>query len=86
MVSRVGALETAPQLSTSVLKTPVSLNDSYVHEWLKISLCMLLDGVNHQSVFVIAQFQVQACLSQSPREMAYCNQQKPAQEPQGRLS
>ena len=71
MVSRVGIPETALQLPTSVLKTPVWLNDSYIHEQLKIGLHMLLDHINHQSVFVIAQFPVLACLHQFLREMAY---------------
>ena len=50
MVSRVGISENAPPSPTSVLKPPVWLNDSYVHEQLKISLHMLSDGIDHQSV------------------------------------
>ena len=71
MVSRVGIPETAPQLLTSVLKTPIWLNDSSIHEQLKISLCMLMDGIHHWSVIVIAQLPVLACLHQFPRKMAY---------------
>ena len=77
MVSRVGTLETALQLSMSVLKTPVWLNDSYIHEQIKISLGMLPDGINHQYVFVITQLLVLSFLHQFPREMA----QKPEQGP-----
>ena len=66
MVFSVSTPETALQLPTSVLKTPVWLNDSYIHEQFEISLCMLLDGINHQSVFVIAQLPVLACLHQFP--------------------
>ena len=77
--SRVCIPETAPQSPTSVLKTPVWLNERYVHEQLMIGLCMLLDGIDHQFVFVIAQLPVLACLCWFPREMAYGNQQKPAQ-------
>ena len=71
MVSRFSILETALQSLTLMLKTSIWLNDSYVHEQLKISLHMLLDGIDHQSVFVIAQLPVLACLHQFPREMAY---------------
>ena len=86
MVSRAGVHETALQLLTSVLKSPVWLNESYIHEQVKISLFMLQDGIDHQSVFVIAQLPVLASLHWFPREMAYCNQQKPAQGPKGMLS
>ena len=50
MVSRVDIPGTVPQLSTSVPKTPIWLNDSYIHEQLKIGLHMLPDGIDHQSV------------------------------------
>ena len=71
MVSRVDIPETAPQSLTSVLKTSMWLNDSYVHEQLKISLHMLPDGIGHQSVFVVVQLPVLTCLHQFPREMVY---------------
>ena len=71
MVSRVGIPETAPQSPTSVLKTLICLNDSYVHEQLKIVLYILPDGIDYWSVFVIAQLPVIACLHQFPKEMAY---------------
>ena len=51
MVSKVSISETAPQLPTSVLKTPVWLNDSYIHEELKIGLHMLPDSMDHQSFY-----------------------------------
>ena len=54
MVSRVGIPETALQLPTLVLKILVLLNDSYTHEELKVNLHVLLDGIDHHSVFVIA--------------------------------
>ena len=50
MVSRVGIPETALQLPTIMLKTLISLNNSYDHEWLEISLHMLPDGIGCQSV------------------------------------
>ena len=55
MVSRVSIPETAWQSPTLVLKTLVLLNDSYAHEGLEISLHMLPDDIDHQSVFGIAQ-------------------------------
>ena len=64
MVSRAGIPETAPQFPTLVLKTPVWLNDSYIHEQLRIGLHMLPDGINHQSVFVLAQLPILPCLCQ----------------------
>ena len=42
-----------------MLKTLVLLNDSYAHESLKIDLHMLPGGIDHQSVFVIAQLPIQ---------------------------
>ena len=67
----VGIPETAPQSPTLVLKTLVLLNDSYFYEQLMIGWCMLPGGIDHQSVFVIAQLPIPTCLLWSPKEMAY---------------
>ena len=40
MASIVGISETALQLTTSVLRTPVWLNDSYTHEQFKDQLAL----------------------------------------------
>ena len=71
MASRAGIPETASQLPTSVLRTPVWLNDDYIHKQLKTVSCMPLDGINHQTVSVAAQLPVLACLCQSLGGMVY---------------
>ena len=48
-----------------MLGTSVCLNGSYAHEQLKNGLDRLPDGTDHQSVSVIAQLPVIACLHQS---------------------
>ena len=70
MSSKVGIPETALISPTLVLKTLVSLNDRYAHEELGIGLHMLLDGIDHQSVFGIAQLLIPTYLYQFLGEMA----------------
>ena len=71
MVSRVGIPETALQLPTLMLKTLILLNDSYAHKQLTIGFHMLPDGIDHQSVFMIAWLPILTYLHWFPGEMAY---------------
>ena len=47
-----------------IVKTLVSLNDSYTHEYFEIGLHMLPDVIDHQSDFGIAQLLILAYLYQ----------------------